>query len=1476
MANIPLPFWGKQSNLKKEERAFQAAINAVVVTLNWLHLDQPSRVPADFKPRQPLSPEQRGIVQRLRRLMSEWAESEPVSADAMGRTAGKVESLEMTLADLAGKALKIVAASGSGGVPTSSAGVPAGGSTLMGEVQVAKEIESDRLQFGGKPAFEPGPWLSATSRAVYEDPLAYAHRPEEQPIDPPHVQVRGSRKEVLGLLKKLDRTQRLSFFLPEEVRMSYRAGLFALAKNLTLDRLILDARPANQLEEGINEWTSLMASVSPMLDISMAPGEKLIMSGEDLRDYYYYYCVTPSRAARNALAMELTAAEAQQFEAFGQATPGGKMYIPALRTMAMGDLNSVEFGQAAHTKLALSCGVNMEDMLTLRGRLPRQPFYVGIVIDDFVAMELGPDPHADSLLSTGLADKMVGLYQEVGLLAHDIKRFRQQTKAKFWGASINGDEGTIRAQLERSLPIACITAQVARLGYGNRKLLEILAGAWTAILQCRKRGMCLLESIFQEVQRFDYGKDFVLTEETVAELWTLVILSPLFVTDLRTTTAEEFSLVDASNEWEAEVATTLPLPVAKEMGRQKLTKAAWSRLLSPVKALQRLHGTLPVEEEVPEGESPARAHPMWTSVVRSRQFHFCWRKKVKRKTHINLSELSAALRCEARRGRLRPNTRLLIGSDSQVVLGALVKGRSSSSTLNRKLKQRLPGLLAYNTFSYWQYIPTQENVADDPTRNKMPREPSEPAPEWLAAVENEDFSKLDALLAERGLHDAAVARWPREDEGDPECAGRAEVGGSTSSSTVLASSGHSASSSTVLAPTEQPSSSPTVLASAEQTSTSPTVLAAAEQSSSSSTVLGKTPSSSTVLPRTGRDGGRRNRSVAAIRSFEPWLPRRRLSASAVDLLRTIPRGQFVLPRGVKLDDVIHLPGHLDLFSGCRVAAKELAERSGRWVLTYDLAHSPAEDLLDETVQSTIWRLMTAGNFMTLTAGPVCSSFSRAVRPPVRSSSEPAGVATMTAAMRSKVDAGNAMSRWLALLVRYALELKLKVWIENPAGSYLWKQVEWTTLTADFALESFTTDYCRWGTRWRKRTRFLGDFNAAGLRCLCTCSSPHIKLVGYSKEFRCCWTKAAEAYPRPLARFLAASLVESLKPKQRQRHFDLGSCAKAGGYRIGEATNPGPRRSVPLSGDLEAVQLVQPSTLALQAKVHKIFLDWLQSELSSDSWLTIVESPQLQVLFLRSFGSWLFKQGRPIYLYRHLVVFLQQQFPALRQHTVTAWELLQKWEVLLPVSHRPPLPKVVLDAMVCLALTWGWPKWAAITMLAYHGACRVGEPLKARRCDLLLPDEVGIQENICLLNIQAPKPGRRGRGRVQHTKIVHADAVKLAVSVFQDLPAQALLYPSSADSYRRRWDRLLSALQIEKSARLTPGCVRGGGAVYLYHTGQHISNIQWTMRLKSQQTLEHYLQETAAVGVFHELSVSSRSKVLSCAKMLPFILPVWIS
>ena len=1088
----------------------------------------------------------------------------------------------------------------------------------------------------------------------------------------------------------------------------------------------------------------------------------------------------------------------------------------------MGDLNAVEIGQQSHVKLAMSTGVRVGDLLTLRGRLPRCGPYVGIVIDDFVVIECISSelPEPRDLLSSRIADRMVETYEAVGLQSHDQKRFRAETRAKFWGASLDGSAGTLRMQLEKTVPIAMITSQVARLGVANRKLLEVLCGSWVAILQCRRRAMCLLETAFKDIQDYDYGVTFELSPTTVDELWSLVILAPLFATDLRAEVCPELSLVDASGEWEAEVTTLLEPLLAGELHRQKLTKAAWSRLLSPLKARQRLHKQLDPELEVPDGEQPARSHPLWTTTIKSKQFSLQWRRRTRRRAHINVSELSAALRAEMRRARKFPNRRLLLGSDSQVSLGALVKGRSASRSLNKLLRQALPTLLCYNVYTSLQYVPTADNVADDPTRNHLCRQPSMSAPDWLTDICTGDYAGFDSKLLEDGLDDAHIARLPCTD----------------------------------VEPALQPAGGPE---------------AGDDRALPSSAVPRK-------ILRPGGNKSCRKNPVAATPVFEPWMPRRRLDPTVSSLLQEIPCNQFVLPRGRSFDQVITKPGHLDLFSGSRIAAQELANRTGHWVLTYDILHSPSEDLLDPAVQSTIEKMLVAGCFLSLTAGPVCASFSRAVRPMVRSAQFPEGLTGISSNMETKVKLGNAMAAWLAELVKKVLQLHLPFWIENPAGSFLWLQPSWVDLVRQ--VQSFTTDYCRWGTPWRKRTKFLGAFAAAGKKCLCICKRRHQRLVGYSSTFKCSWTKAAEPYPRSLARFLAAAIAEDLKPASRRRDLDPSSCARCGHRRIGEAANPGPRqRTHQPDIDLEQVSLVQPATVALQAKIHRLFLNWLQSELSAGAFRSLAATPALQVMFLRSFGNWWFQQGRPMYLFRHLVVFCQQQFPGERHHTVTAWELLAKWETIQPTKHRPPLPKVILDAFTCLSLSWGWCRFAAITLLAFHGACRVGEPLKALRRDLILPTDAGLEgEDICFLNIPAPKPGRRGRGRVQHTKVTDRATVELAVAVFSALRPSEPLYPSGLSSYRRRWNKLIEVLEIPLSASLTPGCTRGGGAVYLYHKGTPISNIQWTMRVKQQSTLESYLQETAALAVMQKMAPPTREKIQSCAKMMPHIMRLWTS
>ena len=983
----------------------------------------------------------------------------------------------------------------------------------------------------------------------------------------PHVQVRGSRAEVLQLFHSLDETGRLALFAPSQVRMPLRAGLFCLMKNLEKDRLIMDARPANLAEEPLNAWTQSMGCATPLLDMVLPPDRIVLAAGEDLQDYYYFYKVSRDRAARNALAFLLTAEEARRFKSFAQVEEEASHYVPALNTMAMGDLNSVEFGQQAHMKLALRAGVKLGDCITLRGRMPRQSWAVGIVIDDLIVLEQVPRDQPVPAVSSQLADKMVQQYIQVGLKPHAGKRFREQVQSQFWDTSLDGETGIIRAQLERVVPIAVLTAQLARTGYADRKLLEVLTGAWVSILQMRRRCMCLLEEVFLEIQRCEYGQIFKLPTKAVDELWTMVVLAPLFCSDLRAQIVPELALVDASDKWEAEVVTPVEPALAAELARQKLSKASWSRLLSPWKALQKMHGILPPESEVPEGQQPARSHPLWKAVVKSKCFSLIGRKKVKRRTHINLSELSAALASEARRSRKSPNTRLLLGSDNQVVLGALVRGRASSSSLNQKLRRHLPWLLAYNTYPAVNYVNTADNVADDPTRDRSCREP-ESAPDWCSAAAEGNFEKVDQVLAAHAVDDNSIARLPA-----------------------------------VLSPTHGP--------------LDPVSRRAALRRDY-------------ALKRSTRTGGRGNADTTPVtRRVEPWIRAERLSSSCQQLLGSLPSAQFVVPAGKKLEELLKWQGHLDLFSGKRGAAKALAEATGQWVLTFDIAHHASENLLDQKVQDLLHKLVSFSAFLSVGAGPVCASFSRAVRPPVRTKDCPTGLDGISENMQEKVTVGNAMSRWLAGFIHLVHSFGICWWVENPAGSYLWWQPEWVDLVRSLSLKFFTTHYCRWGTPWRKRTRFLTSASIAGETLLCRCERPHVRLVGYSKSRGCCLMKAAEAYPTGLCRFLAKVISEELKPEERRQKLDVASCAKCCGRRIGEASNPGPRpRRAPPVVDLGEVDTVAPSTRLLQLRALERYAKWLTDSLPADVIERFWESPSFQASFLQSFGHWHSKMVSP--------------------------------------------------------------------------------------------------------------------------------------------------------------------------------------------------------------------------------------------------------
>ena len=171
------------------------------------------------------------------------------------------------------------------------------------------------------------------------------------------------------------------------------------------------------------------------------------------------------------------------------------------------------------------------------------------------------------------------------------------------------------------------------------------------------------------------------------------------------------------------------------------------------------------------------------------------------------------------------------------------------------------------------------------------------------------------------------------------------------------------------------------------------------------------------------------------------------------------------------------------------------------------------------------------------------------------------------------------------------------------------------------------------------------------------------------------------------------------------------------------------------------------------------------------------------------------------------------------------------------------------------------------MIAFYGVMRIGDVLQGSRCHLLLPEDYLEPEAECgFMRVDKPKSGQRGGAKVQHARLRHSFLLKFCSKVFKPLRKEEKLYPFSPSAFRGRWDYVLCVLQVPSTVRLTPGGLRGGGAVAAYRHGANITDLLWQMRLKHLTTLEHYLQEVAAVSALAGLPTAARKKVVASSNL----------
>jgi hypothetical protein len=383
------------------------------------------------------------------------------------------------------------------------------------------------------------------------------------------VQLHASRRQAFELLHFLDQRHRLSLAPESKIRPSHVCGVFALIKDQLKDRMILDARPPNQLEEALVEWTKTLGAVTALVQIELKPDCVLLMSGTDLCDYYYCYKVSKFRARRNALAFPLTPQQAASFQCFDQSMWQHPKLYPCLSTMAMGDNQAVELGQCAHVNLGIKAGAfNQSELLTIHGRAPRGAIACGVVIDDVLISEQVPRTSTEEFTEgEARLRRLCEEYVQQGLKPHPRKTFTKVQRTEVWGALIDGETGLVRASPKRLVPLMWISARIALLGYATVGLLQIISGAWISVLQVRRRMFCLLDHLYQAQQGRDQDAVIALSGEATSEIWCLCALGGLAVADLRAQSHQELFLSDASEEFTASVKVNIGRELSAELRR---------------------------------------------------------------------------------------------------------------------------------------------------------------------------------------------------------------------------------------------------------------------------------------------------------------------------------------------------------------------------------------------------------------------------------------------------------------------------------------------------------------------------------------------------------------------------------------------------------------------------------------------------------------------------------------------------------------------------------------------------------------------------------------------------------------------------------------------------------------------------------------------------------------------------------------------
>ena len=260
--------------------------------------------------------------------------------------------------------------------------------------------------------------------------------------------------------------------------------------------------------------------------------------------------------------------------------------------------------------------------------------------------------------------------------------------------------------------------------------------------------------------------------------------------------------------------------------------------------------------------------------------------------------------------------------------------------------------------------------------------------------------------------------------------------------------------------------------------------------------------------------------------------------------------------------------------------------------------------------------------------------------------------------------------------------------------------------------------------------------------------------------------------------------------------------------------------------------VQPATKRRYNEAIDKFLEFLRKEN-----LELPRERHKLDLFTAEYLEHLWSQGEGRALASDTIAGLQDADPRLKGQLLLTWRLLKVWHTHEIPNRAPPMPEVVLQAMVGYSIFHGNLLFGLSLLVAFYGMMRTGEVIGLRRSQLEIKKDSGP----AVISLGLTKSGKR-QGASESVTI---SVFEVTRRLLQWKNSSIASLTPSASAWRSEFSRVLTALGLD-SFQFRPYSLRRGGATFWFLKHGNLDRLLTQGRWQVPRTARIYINEGLAV------------------------------